>query len=357
MNKILVSILCIGALILSCSKDDDSKASSGFDRLKLTSGLANNVIDHNLNTLITKSEGFNTCVETVKSSGNAADFEALKDCWKDIAIHWQFSRFFMVKDLKYTTQEQVYAYWPINKVKVDENIMLTTPITQTMINGLGSNQKGIYTLERLIFSYTWTDVTANPNILNYISAIAKENVIAAQHLKTTWENTYKAKFIESTDNFVTSSVPIITNRIIEYSEYAKNEKLGYPMGLVKYTDVDPDKLESIYAEYSIELMQKNLDVIEKVYLGGDLDNVIGFDDYILSFGQKGIDIDTKIKAQISKLRTQLTTVPTPAYTNLTSANADYVLLYEDWKALVKLLKTEFITVLNITPTFSDGDGD
>ena len=104
----------------------------------------------------------------------------------------------MVKDLKYTTQEQVYAYWPINKVKVDDNINLTTPITQAMVNGLGSNQKGIYTLERLLFSYTWTDVTTHSNILNYISAIAKENVIAAKHLKTTWEDTYKTKFIEST---------------------------------------------------------------------------------------------------------------------------------------------------------------
>ena len=357
MKKILVSLLVIGALILSCSKDNESKASSGFDRKALTTSLANNIIDHNLTTLVTKSEGFNACVETLKSSGAEADFEALKACWKDVAEHWQLSRFFMVKDLKYSTQEQALAYWPINQTKVDANVNLSTPITQTWVAGIGSNQKGIYTLERLIFSYTWADVTANSNILNYISAIAKENIKAAKLLNSTWTDTYKAKFIENTDNFVTSTVPILTNRIIEYSEFAKNEKLGFALGLVKYTDVDPDKLESIYAQYSMELMLKNLDVVENVYLGGNQETMIGYDDYLLSFGQQGKALDTKIKAQMSKLKTQLTTVPKPAYTNLTTGSVAYTQLYEDWKALIKLFKTEFITILDVTPTFSDGDGD
>lgn len=356
MKKIAVALLCIGALILSCSKDD-SKENSDFSRIELTTGLANNIIDHNLTTLVTKTEGFNACVETLKSSGNSADFQALKSCWKDIALHWQLSRFFMVKDLKYTTQEQVYAYWPINQDKVDANINLTAPITQNWVQSIGSNQKGLYTLERLIFSYTWADVTTKSNILNYISAIAKVNVDAAKELKLTWDNSYKSKFIDNTDNFVTSTIPIVTNRLIEYAEYAKNEKLGYPLGIVKYTEIDPDKLESIYAEYSIELMVKNLDIIEKTYVGGDQESLIGFDDYILSFGQQGEVLDGKIKTQLSKLRAQLNTVPKPAYTNLTSGNTDYVQLHEDWKALIKLFKTEFITLLEVTPTFSDGDGD
>ena len=358
MKKIVLALLSIGALILSCSKDDDSKSSSGFDRAKLTEALATNVIDHNLTTLVIKAEGFNACVETLKSSGNASDFEALKACWKDVATHWQHARFFMIKDLKYSTQEQVYAYWPINQTKVDEHLTLTTPITQNWVQSVGSNQKGIYTLEYLIFSHTWNDVTNNSNILNYISAIAKENVKAANILKDTWDNSYKTKFIESTDNFVTSSVPLVTNRLIEYSEYAKNEKLGYPLGVIKYTTIDPSKLESIYAKYSIELMIENLDIVEHVYLGGgNQSTLIGFDDYILSFGKQGEDLDAKIKAQIIKLRNQLNAVPKPAHTSLSSGNQAYVQLYEEWKELIKLFKTEFISLLEVTPTFSDGDGD
>lgn len=357
MKKIAIAILCIGALILSCSKDDDAKASSGFNRSALTEGLATNLIDENLSNLITSSEDFNTCIETLKTSGNEADFEALKGCWKDLANQWQLSRFFMVKDLKYTTQEQVYAYWPINQPKVEENIGLTTPITQDWVKNLGSNQKGLFTLEYLIFTQTWADVSNSPNVVNYISAIAKENIKASKLLKTTWTETYRSKFIASTDNFVTSTVPIITNRLIEYSEYSKNEKLGYPLGLVKYTSVDPEKLESIYANYSLDLLAKNLEIVKRVYLGGTTENAIGYDDYILSFGQQGQDLDGKIKAQMDKLSNQFKSTPKPAYTNLNSANTAYVQLFEDWKELIKLFKTEFITLLEVTPTFSDGDGD
>lgn len=357
MKKIIISALCVGALILSCSKDDDSKASSGFDRGTHTEGLANNIIDGNLNALVTATEAFNSCVETVKSSGNQTNFDALKGCWKTMAEQWQLSRFFMVKDLKYSTQEQVLAYWPINQVKVEEHLTTSTTIDQAWIQTLGSNQKGLYTLEYLIFEKTWADVSSNANILNYISAIAQENIKAAKHLNTTWTDSYKAKFIENTDNFVTSTVPIMTNRLIEYSEYAKNEKLGYPLGLIKYTTIDPEKLESIYAEYSIELLIKNLEVVKQVYLGGDQTNAIGYDDYILSFGQQGQDLDTKIKAQMEKLKNQLNATPKPAYTSLNSANAEYGQLYNEWKELVKLFKTDFITLIEVTPTFSDGDGD
>ena len=357
MKKILIVILSITALIISCSKDDEAKASSGFDRKTLTEGLAKNLVDGNLQQLVTAAENFNTCVQGLKSSGNESDFEALKLCWKELAIKWQSSRFFMVKDLKYSTQEQVFAYWPTNPVKVAQNTALTTPITQAWLQGVGSNQKGLYTLEYLIFEYTWADITANSNILNYISAIAQENIKAAKTLQSIWNDTYRAKFVTSNDNFVTSSVPIITNRLIEYSEYAKNEKLGYPLGLVKYTSIDPDKLESIYAKYSTELIGENLNVVKTVYLGGYNDSDIGFDDYILSFGQQGKDLDTKIKDQMTKISHQISNTPTPAYTGLNSANTAYTQLYDDWKALIKLFKTEFITLLEVTPTFSDGDGD
>ncbi len=357
MKKIIITLLCIGAFILSCTKSDDSKSSSGFDRSTLTESIATSIIDENLSTLISKTEAFNTCVESVKTNKDATRFEALKDCWKSTAKHWQLSRFFMVKDLKYSTQEQVYAYWPINQTKIEEHLNANTPISQNWVQNIGSNQKGIYTLEYLIFNYTWDDVTNNPKILDYISSIAQENVKATQLLKSTWDTSYKSKFIESTDNFVTSSIPIITNRIIEYAEYAKNEKLGYPLGVVKYTTVDANKLESIYAQYSIELMIKNLDIIELVYLGGQSESIIGYDDYLLSFGQKGEDLDGKIKAQMSTLRNQLNLVPKPAFTNLTTENSAYLQLYEEWKELIKLFKTEFISLMEVTPTFSDGDGD
>jgi len=359
MKKIIIAILifCIGSFIYSCSKDDDSKSSSGFDRTELTKGLANQIIDENLNLLISETEGFNTCVETLKTSGNEADFIALKSCWKALAEQWQLSRFFMIKDLKYTTQEQVLAYWPINQPKVEENISTSLNIDQTWVQTLGSNQKGIFALEYLIFTKSWADLSSSPQILNYISAIALENIKAAKHLESTWINSYKTKFIESTDNFVTSTVPIVTNRLIEYSEYSKNEKLGYPLGLVKYTAIDQQKLESIYATYSVELLMKNLEIVKLVYLGGNQTNAIGYDDYILSFGQQGQDLDTKIKAKMDQLENMMLSIPKPAYSSLSTANTEYVQLYEEWKALIKMFKTEFITLVEVTPTFSDGDGD
>lgn len=356
MKKVLSILACIGLIIWSCSKDDSSSSNS-FDRELLTNSLADNLVDEYFVSFQTELSSFQTLVNALAISPSEQEFNNLQDNWKTLSVKWQGLKFFIVKDLKYTTKEHEIAYWPILPEKIDLTLTSTTPLSNSDIASMGSNQKGIFTLEYLLFNFSWSDFSSNPRIIEYVSHISENNKIAFEELFTEWTSSYKGKYKGSLDNFVTSSIPITTNRLIEYAEFTKNEKLGYPLALSKYKTMDKFKLESIYAKYSLELISANITTIKSVYLGHLNEDRIGYDDFLISYGKQGVELDKKIKTQISLLENKLMTLSSPIFNNIPSNTINYIEFHTQLKALIKLLKVELLTILDITPTFSDGDGD
>lgn len=355
MKKILIAFSVLGILAWSCSKDDSTKKNN-FDRAGLITNMANNAVLPSLDELSTEAENFFTAAETFKANANNSNLDLLKNQWKNLATSWQNSKFFMVKDLKYSGQEQEIAYWPAHTSKIDGLLSSSSQINVDFIKGLGANQKGLFALEYVLFNQDFNTISGNSQAIDFIVSTAQNINLGVNELKSVWTNAYQPKFIASTDNFVTSTIPTLTNRMIEYAEWVKNTKIGYPLALSKYTTIDDAKLESIYAKYSVELIEQNITTLKSVYQGYNA-SAIGFDDYLLSFGTKGIELDKKIQNQFLVLENLLSTLPKPAFNNLTNKKTDYTEFHTEVKTLIKLLKTEFIILLEVTPTFSDADGD
>jgi predicted lipoprotein len=350
MKRILLIILPI--ILISCGKDKEEDKPS-FNKSALIKKQAE-LLDTYFSELEMSSEKLVQSLKDFGTNTNQTQLDEIRNNWKSTILDWQAVQFFYVKDLKYSITEPQIAFWPADTLDINTNLGVgAASMNLNWVQGLGANNKGLFTLEYLLFSDS-KDPLSNEAIRKYALFTAENIELNIKKLKNVWENTYKSDFITSTENYVTSTIPILANRLVEIGEKNKNQRLGYPMAVVKYTMVDINKLECIYADFSMEIIAKNISIMENVYLG---DKGTGYDDYLKTFGDNGKAIDEDIKKQFTKLKESAENLPKPMVNNWTNPEPTYKGFYDDWKLLIQYLKSEMLSTLSITPTFSDADGD
>ncbi|MCT4665111.1 MAG: imelysin family protein [Flavobacteriales bacterium] len=342
--------LLLTVFLFSCGGEDEPTPS--FEKAKILNSNASLLNDFFVDFKKNQTQ-LSAKISEFKNQQNSQTLQGVKEAWKKQILSWQGIHFYLVQNLKYSLQSNEIAYWQIDTIKLVNNLNSGDFIDQAWVKTRGADQKGLFAMEFLLFNYEENSLPMPDIRLNYIQGIS-ENIIKAidQHQKV-WEQEYQSKFLKATGTSVTESVPVLANRLLEVVDQNKNQRLGFPLALVKYEQTDLSKLESIFAKYSIPIMEQNITLVEQVYLGG---KTTGFDDYLQSYGDQGKVLDEKIKKQIAVLKNQIKQVELPAYEFLLT-DAAYPKLYTEWKNLLILLKTEMLSILNITPTFSDTDGD
>ncbi|WP_394832615.1 imelysin family protein [Pendulispora rubella] len=139
----------------------------------------------------------------------------------------------------------------------------------------------------------------------------------------------------------------------------KDEKLGKPLGLNDCTRGRcPEAVESPYARISKENIKANLIGFRRLFQGcGENGAGLGFDDWLRAVGAS--DLSDRMIAALATAQAAVDALAGMSLEQaLESAPAKVEALYGAVKTLTDLLKTEFITVLNLElPKGSEGDND
>ncbi|HMJ11743.1 MAG TPA: imelysin family protein [Polyangiaceae bacterium] len=278
--------------------------------------------------------------------------------------------------------------WPLNgRCKVDEQIVsrfyetpdFFGPPTRSLINGrtlsaleylayYEGTDNGCHQLSPINSNRTWAAI--EPSALTarkaaYAAAAAEDVFTQARALVQAWQpeqGNFRATLTQ-TGNPVFASEQAALNAISDAMFYlekqVKDQKLGVPLGLLPECPSPPcvDAVESRWANASLEHVRSNLRGFRGLFQGCGVGNAgIGFDDWLVATGSA--DLADRMLRALDAADAAATGLDQPLQQLLVADLARVRALHEAIRGVTTLLKTEFVTNLNLElPATSEGDND
>ena len=363
----------------------------GFDKLSLLRAVAD--------CSVARAKHFDGVAKTLRDATAAyaadrspANATARSTAWTNAMASWQEAEIFRFGPAAPSTfpggadiRDQVYAYPLFNRCKVDEQIVSKTYEAPTFPTSL-IFARGLGTFEYLAFytgadngcaagspinaGGTWAALTADDlaaRKAGYAKAIGDDVANKAAALATAWDpaagnfhaalsqpGTAKSPYKVERD-----ALNAISDGMFYIEREVKDVKLARPLGLSPDCAATrcPEMVESPYAKASNAHLRANLVGFRRIFEGCADDGAgIGFDDWLRAVGQGALA--DKMIAALAGARASVDALDQPLDTAIgaTPAKADAV--YAAVKALTDLMKTDFVTVLDLDlPKQSEGDND
>ncbi|HET9932113.1 MAG TPA: imelysin family protein [Polyangiaceae bacterium] len=151
-----------------------------------------------------------------------------------------------------------------------------------------------------------------------------------------------------------------SNALFYVEVEVKDSKLGIPLGLSPdcTSATCPEALESRYATYSKRNIAQNLRGFRRLFAGctATSQTSLGFDDWLRAVGAG--DLSTRMLAQLELAEQSVGGADPPLEQLLLNDPAAVRRIYDTVKSLTDLLKSEFVSVLELElPKSTEGDND
>lgn len=282
---------------------------------------------------------------------------AWQQAWRDTSYAWEGVEVFEFRStlLTHTAIERQ----PISIERIERYIVEEENIDAATINGLGTNVKGLATLEYLIFADLET--VSQPQRLRYAVAVSSDIQNNAQILLDTWlpEGFNFAETFTNLDGDGSSlreSLSMLINQMSSQLDSILQMKLGGPLGTRSGGEPAPNESEAPYSDYGIPQIISNIETLQLLFTGGE---GLGLDDYLnyLDAQYDGRPLSLVIIEQFDTTLAALNAIDQPLGMAVIE-NPDAVqLAYDEVQTLMVLIRVDMAAQLGVTITFSDNDGD
>ncbi|WBX74804.1 imelysin family protein [Tenacibaculum pacificus] len=223
------------------------------------------------------------------------------------------------------------------------------------INSISTNLRGLASIEHLLFDKNTTETIEGFTDIRrkeYLNILGLNLVSKATIYNSKW-NTFRTKFIENNSTGINGSINQVINQMYALLEDVKSYKIGQPAGIEKTSVSDRTLLQAQKSEYSLVLIQNNIESIKNIYFG----NENGIDDFVSSI-TKNETLNNKIKIQFETIENTISAFGNSSLKEaIINDKANVKKLYNEVKQLLVLIKTDVASVLSVTITFTDNDGD
>jgi predicted lipoprotein len=342
---------------------------------------------------------FDTAAGELVISANRADTEATpaardaaRESWKKAMDVWQRAEVFGFGPAATTGQpggrdlrDPVYA-WPLVSRCIIEQQLVDKTYERPELGTALVNTRGLAAAEYLLF-YEGTDNACNPTAtinmsgswaalgapeiakrkFAYARALAAETALRAKELSTAWDPA-QGNFVATMSSagpgqvFTSQQMAFnaVSNAFFYVDDFVKNMKLGKPAGFNPGCAAPPcvNDVESPWAHRSKEHLRNNLVGFDKLLRGCGADGQgLGWDDYLVAVGDE--PLAKKLIDAVAVSRGLLDALKQPSLEDDLVKDAPGVkALYDSLRVIVVLLKTEFISVLDLElPKRVEGDND
>jgi predicted lipoprotein len=281
-------------------------------------------------------------------------------------------------------RDQIYAWPLVGRCKLDEQTVdqayLEPDFADSLVTG-----RTLAALDYLLFYEgadngcgsvsainalgTWAamdEATRTRRKAEYAHAIAVAVRERARELVTAWSpsgGNFEGDITTSGSGGATymnmhAAANAISNALFYVEEEVKDLKLARPLGITMCgTATCPDTLESRWADLNRSHILRNLEGFRRLYQGCGPDHEgVGFDDWLIAIGMS--DLNERMLVALVSTEVALTSIDRPFAEILAGDTASLVAVHTALKMLTDLLKTEFVSVLNLDlPAAVEGDND
>ena len=373
-NRMLGLVLLAGSILLlgSCDSnggDVDEMPDPSFDRAAMLANIGNNIILPAYDQLQSAVDGLQQATEAFAADPNEATLVAAQEALKAARLAWQSANLFQFGPAESVTLRSALNTYPTDTDQVETNLASNSYVLGSIADRAAG---GFPALDYLLHgtgtspAETLAKYTTDANGANRVAYLQdnvdfiKTNVDATVEMWQSSGENYIGTFLsdDKAGVDVGSSLGELMNALIlHYERFLRDGKIGIPAGVRSAGVPRPTRAEALYGGYSIELARANLDAVERLYLGTSLDGVDGpgLDENLQALDAAALSTD--IKTTLDTVRTALDALSDPLSTQIETNNDAVISAFQAMQELVVLLKTDLTSLLGITITFQDNDGD
>lgn len=314
---------------------------------------------------------------------------AAQTAWSEAMSRWQHAELYRLGPAArpddpgaQSLRDEIYAWPLISRCKIEEQLVSKSyegeGFTKSLINA-----RTLSAAEYLLFfegtdnacgsfstinaNGTWAALSAEElakRKAEYLASVAKDVVVKANRLVDAWSPAGGNFLGEFTKAGQTSrayrteaqALNALTHALFYVEIEVKDLKLGRPLGIQACTESNCP-FESPWAKASTKHVVDNLDAARGLLLGcGEDDAGVSFDDWLVA--ADAADLAERMTTALTNAQAAARAVDGPLEEAASADEEDVQKLYVAVKAFTDLLKTEFVSVLNLElPRTAEGDND
>lgn len=370
---------------------DSSAQTSADDVRRVLANVGGNVVLPTLREFATRARALEAATAAYETSLTDADRDAARTAWRSAIDQWQRAEMYQLGPAAPADptmlggsgiRDEIYSWPLVNRCRVDQETVDPSHASTDTLRAEAINTRGLSAIEYLLFEPstsngcpatisinsmgTWAalgDMGVRTNRARYAHNAAVLVRERADELVTAWETDYLAQLSTAGSGsrlYATAhdGLNALSDAIFYMEAPGRDLKLGVPSGVMECTLTScPDMIESLYADVSRENILANIRAFRSAYLGGEpgLDGQ-GFDDLLRTVGAN--DLDSRMQRAIQGSLNAVDAIEGPLGDAVRNRNATVVAAYDAITVLVRLMKTEFVTVLDLElPMHVEGDND
>lgn len=357
LKKIATIAMCI--TFIACERDSSDVEKFDIGNM-LVSVHQENIIP-NTNTFVIQSENLVNAAEALLSENNLNSFENFRNAWYETMERWQKVQVVNFGALSKKYYDVSISNWPANAFFIDQILTGNDEINQIYIDGKGGSSKGLPGIEYICFDKNKTAAEIFPSLTerqrHYILAVSQNNLKYAKLIESYWlENSNT--FVNASNNGINGSVTLMVNQIVHLIDDFGKNKIGRQAGLYNTTEKNPKDTECYRSEYSYECLHYGTQSLQDFFKGSskNISNLPGIDDYLNQVQGDEI-LSLEINQQFEHIYALIENSNASLADDIEQDAARVHELYESYKTLGLLFKTDVASLLSITIVPSDSDGD
>lgn len=368
-TSIFFAIIAITLLLGSCTSDSTVGDEINFDRQAMLNNYGDNAIVPAYVELRTQVDLLQGSVESFNADPTVTNLEALSQQLKSTRLAWQDVNLFQFGPAESVTLRSALNIYAPDTVQIESNIssgdyQLGTIANQSaagfptlgyLVDGLGSSQ------EKIVSFYTDSaHAEARKTYLLDNLTFVSSGVVTVEEEWASDGGDYIGMFTseENAGTDVGSSLGMMINAMVQhYERNFRDGKIGIPAGVRSAGVPRPMATEAYYSGYSVELALANLRAIQRVFKGTGLNGSdgVGIEEHLQAMDAG--DLADQINMEMNEAISELEALQDPLSEQIRDNNDPVLAAFQEMQDVVTLLKADMTSVLGITITFQDNDGD
>lgn len=391
----LTSVMMLLALTVSCSDNSsNNKQVVDAEQLKrqqaVVEQLGSGVFLPTYKSFVQKADALVAATKTWADDPTAEHRQATQTAWEDAMNTWQRIEVYQVGPLGIMgtvaggedLRDEVYS-WPLtNPCRVDQEIVANRFGDPQAFKSQLANVRGLDALGYLLLNEgtqnscapnssinkdgQWAELDAaelDARRAKYANTLAVLIKGHADELVQYWDGGFLNTYTKANNDIYPSyqeALNATSDALFYVEKEAKDMKLGWSAGITKPCEGDAclKELELAFARTNKAHIVENLKAFQMVYLGnvpGEEDKP-GFDDLLQGVGSS--ELDAQMQKRITDAIVAVEAINGSLYDAIKNNDPTVEAAYNAMKALTDLMRTQFISVLDLElPKRAEGDND
>ncbi len=363
------SLVVVFFLLLSscdqkdCCSDEDPNPTPDLaaERGKMANHVASHFIKPAYVNLADAADQMEVAMQDFNQEPNTETLDLLRDALKTTWLSWQDAAIYQMGPTENNALRAAINLYPADVTKIEENISSGSYTLGAISNQGAEGLPAIDYLINAIEADQVIDQFAEPGRMQYLATLIAQLKNLTFKVSEEWsDGPFLIEFTSerARGSDVGSAIGLLTNAIdLHFQRFLRDGKVAIPAGVRSAGVPRPQAIEALYGDYSRDLLVRGLQAYIDLFEGDGLTGTEGVSYFkYLDILERNI-IAEDLRMRFSDAQQKSQDLNPSFTTQIETNNEALVEVFLSLQQIVTQIKSDLASVLGITITNQDNDGD